>query len=367
MKKITFLTLLLAAGAVLSAAPTAAQKKALPVRVVAERVKLEQNTEVRRYVGHVEAIDAVKIPARVSGFLLKTHFLEGDMVKKNQLLYEIEDTSYRAKAEQAAAQVTQAQALLDYARIDYERQKELRATKAVSQAVYDESQRVLRTAEATLANAKAVKLEADNNLSYTKVYAPFDGLIGKSIYSNGQYVTPSSNELAEVVMLSPIYVHFAMSERDYLEMFGDYKTMQKNGVTRYRLADNREYSLPGKVQFIDNHVDENTGTITVWSVVENPKIQLLPGGFATVMLSNKNAPVMASVKLSSIMADSSGNYVYVVNAKNKIELRYVQLSNVIGRRQFIKSGLKTGEIVVTDGTNRVSPGSDVVPVFPPKK
>ena len=356
------LLLLLAAAAV--AAPNAAGPgaKVPPVKVLSERVRQEKNVEVRRYVGHVKAFKSVRLPARVSGTLEKIHFVEGDIVKAGQLLFEIEDATYRAKAQQAAAQVKQAEAQLEYARVDYQRQKDLRATKAVSQAVYEEALRTLRTAEASLANAQAVKLDADTTLAYTKIHAPFTGLIGKAAYSTGNYVTPSGGNLAEIVQLSPIYVCFALSERDYLDMFGNYKNMQKQGIAHYRLADGRSYPHAGYIRLMDNHVDDTTGTITAWSVAENPELQLIPGGFATVMLSNKTAPLMTSVKLSAIMADANGNYVYVVK-DGAIDKRYVKLANSIGSRQFIASGVQPGEIVVTDGTNRVQPGSPAEAVF----
>lgn len=332
-----------------------------PIKVLTEKTALSPNTEVRKYVGRVTAFKSVSFPARVSGILQKIHFVEGDMVQQGQLLFEIEDTTYRAKAEQAAAQVKQAEAQLEFAKVDYQRQKELRATKAVSQAVFEEAQRTLRTAEASLANAKALKLDADNTLSYCKIYAPFTGLIGKATYSTGNYVTPSSKALADMVQLSPIYVCFALSERDYLDMFGDYKTMRKEGRVRYRLADGKNYDKEGSIRLMDNRVDTATGTITAWSVVDNPQTQLIPGGFATAMLSHKNAPEMISVPLSAIMANDKGNYVYILGSDQKIELRYVKLANVVNGRQFITSGLKAGELVVTAGTNRVRPGDAAQP------
>ena len=149
--------------------------------------------------------------------------------------------------------------------------------------------------------------------------------------------------------------------RDYLDMFGDYKNMRKDGVVHYRLADGKTYDKEGFIRLMDNRVDSTTGTITAWSVVENPRTQLIPGGFATAMLSNKNAPMMISVMPSAVMANSKGNYVYVVN-NGKIEVRFVKLANVVNGRQFIVSGLKTGEVVVTEGTNRIRPGDAVEPV-----
>lgn len=363
MKKRSRGLLMLAAAAFIAAIP-AAEAKQPPIKVLTEKVKMMTNAEVRRYVGHVTAYKSVSFPARVSGILQKIHFVEGDMVKQGQLLFEIEDTAYRAKAEQAAAQVKQAEAQLDFARVDYKRQKDLRATKAVSEAVYEEALRTLRTAEASLANAKAVKLDADNTLSYCKVYAPFTGLIGKAAYSTGNYVTPSGKALADMVQLSPIYVCFALSERDYLDMFGDYKNMREQALVRYRLADGKMYDKDGFIRLMDNRVDSSTGTITAWSVVENPDTQLIPGGFATAMLSNKKAPVMPSVSLTAIMANNKGNYVYVIGPDQKIQIRYVTLANVVNGRQFIASGLKEGELVVSAGTNRVRPGNAVQPLAP---
>ncbi len=354
----------LLAAAVLGTAFTAFAQGEPPAPYVSvEKAVIRNDAATRKYVGHIEAIQSVSIVARISGYLYEIKFKEGELVKKGQLLFVIEDTTYRAKAKSAEANVMQIQAELEYAQNDFNRQEKLYQKRAVAEIVYQDAKRLFNTTKAKLAEAEANLLDANNSLSYTKIYAPITGIIGKATYTEGNYVTPTSKELADIVQVSPIYVRFAISERDFIKEFGSVDGIRKNGIARILLADGREYDKTGNIVLVDNKIDNETGTITLWAQFENPNHVLLPGGYTTVKLSRKLAVPTPAVKLSAMMTDEKGNYIYIVGKDGKAEARRVKPGSVIGNMQLIESGVKPGETVVVDGTHKVRPGGKVVPVF----
>lgn len=344
------------------AAPLSAQQKAPAPTVAVEKAILLKDSEVRKYVGHIEAIQSVSLQARISGVIYEIRFKEGELVKKGDLLFVIEDTTYRAKAKSTEATVLQNRAELDYARTDFARQERLYEKKAVSQAVYEESKRLLKTTEAKLAQAEANLLDANNELSYTKVYAPITGIISKATYTVGNYVTPSSSPLADIVQVSPIYVRFSISERDFLKKFGTIPALHQNAVVRIQLPDGRTYANTGKVVLADNKVDSETGSLTLWAEFKNEQRMLVPGGYATVLLSSTLSKPLPAVKLSAVMTTGEGNLIYVVGADNKIVARPVVLGPVVNNMQIIEKGVAVGETVVVDGTHKARPGNQVTPV-----
>lgn len=357
-------TSLFAAAAVFGslALPLFGQQGNIAPTVAVEKAILQKDIETRKYVGHIEAIQSVSLQARISGVIYEIRFQEGELVKKGDLLFVIEDTTYRAKAKSAEATVMQNRAELDYAKTDFARQERLYEKKAVSQAVYEESKRQLKTTEAKLAQAEANQLDADNELSYTKVYAPITGIISKATYTVGNYVTPSSSPLADIVQVSPIYVRFAISERDFLKNFGSIPALRKNAIVRIRLSDGSDYEKTGKVVLTDNKVDSETGSLTLWAQFENPDRMLVPGGYATVLLSSALNKPLPAVRLSAVMTTAEGNLVYVLGSDNKVVARPVVLGPVINNMQTIEKGILVGETIIVDGTHKARPGSVVSPV-----
>lgn len=343
-------------------APLSAQQRGPVPTVAVEKATLLKDTEVRKYVGHIEAIQSVSLQARISGVIYEIKFKEGELVKKGDLLFVIEDTTYRAQARSAEATLNQIRAELEYAKSDFVRQENLYNKKAVSQAVYEEAKRLLKTTEAKLSQAEAQVLDANNSLSYTKIYAPITGIISKATYTVGNYVTPSSKALADIVQVSPIYTRFAISERDFLKNFGTVPALRKNALVRIQLPDGRVYAKSGKVVLTDNKVDSETGSLTMWAEFENPDRMLVPGGYATVLLSSALNKPMPAVKLSAVISTARGSLVYVIGADNKIEARPVVLGPVINNMQVIEKGIKVGDTVVVDGTHKARPGSTVEPL-----
>ncbi|MBS1370779.1 MAG: efflux RND transporter periplasmic adaptor subunit [Lentisphaeria bacterium] len=359
-RKLVFVAALSAVVIGLQAAPPNQPPPVVPV----EKVESISESAGKKYVGHLEAIEEVEIRARISGNIDSIKFREGDLVKKGELLFELEDTTYRSKVQAARAQVDQIKAELKYAEDNFNRQRTLRESSAVSQSTMDEAQRLYSLNKAKLQEAEATLLDAENNLSYCRIYAPITGRIGRVTYTQGNYVTPQSEKLADIVQSSPIYVNFAISERDFLSLFGSSDTLKKTGNIRLTLSDGTLYKHPGQVAFIDNKVDLGTNTLTIWATFDNSEGQLIPGGFVTVVLSRKAAKPYPAVKLSAVMTGADGNFIYVVDKENKVVRRKVETGPLVGAMQLLYSGAEPGETVIVGGTNKTAPGRTVEPFWP---
>ncbi len=338
--------------------------------VTVERAVSVTQSAGKKYVGYLEAIEEVELRARISGNINKSHFKEGDLVKEGQLLFELEDTSYRAKVLACKAQIAQIGAELKFAEDNFNRQKTLHGSKAVSQSTLDEAERLLALNKAKLAEAEASLLDAENNLSYCKIFAPISGRIGKATYSQGNYVTPSSDFLADIVRIDPIYARFAISERDFQSIFGNADTLKKQAVIRLTLSDGSTYKHGGKIAFLDNKVDVGTNTLTIWATFENQESLLMPGGFVTVTLARQAERALPGIKLSAMMTgidradNQTKNFVYVLDDNNVVSQRFVTPGPLVGGQQLMLDGLKEGEVVIVAGTNKVQPGGTVEPYWP---
>jgi len=338
-----------------------------PPLVIVEPVSELSQTAPKEYIGSIVANSEVELPSRISGFITGVKFKEGSLVKKGDLLFTIEDTTYRAKAQAAKAKVAQNEAELQYAQSNFVRQKKLASKSAISLSKYEDAQRLLDYQKAKCQESEAELLDAMNNLSYTKIYAPISGRIGENKHSAGNYVCPSSTPLATIVSVNPILIKFAVSERDFQNLFKDASNPNPNLHILIRLANGASYPHQGKIDFIDNMVDSSTGTIAVWAEFQNPELKLIPGGYVTVLLSETLKKKIMGVKLSAVLTDNSGNFVYIVDKDNKVVRRNVQLGDVIGNLNIIRSGLNKGDMVIISGVSKVRPGSLVKPLQAGKK
>ena len=355
--KFLLLCCMLASGNIAGAAPAA---QAVPVRV-GEVTEIARNIS-RRYIAKISAVDDVSVVARVSGVILEQKFSSGDIVKKGQQLILIEDTTYLAARNSAKAKLAQCVAEYEFAKRNLARQKTLWKNKATSESTFDEAVRSEATSGAAVEAAKAALLDAENNLSYTKIISPISGKTSKAMYSPGNYVTPSSGTLVNIVSTDEMYVNFWISMSDYLNIFGgSYETLCKEGVAKIILADGKEFAGKSKIVFIDNRVDKDTDTIRIRLKVKNDNMLFVPDSLVTVLLSRADK-ARAAVPVSAVMNNGKINYVYVLDADNIAQVRPVELGETQGKNQIILKGLKAGEKIVFDGTHKVFPGTPVVPV-----
>ena len=330
--------------------------------VTVDKVKLSADKVNRRYSGRVAPIFVITCVARVSGDLIHQGFKCGDMVKKGQLLFAFDDVRYRAAVDSARAKIKQIQAQLAYAEKNFSRNDTLYRQKAVSQDAKESSEETVNGLKAQLLAAEAALVLAEDDLKNTKIYSPVDGKSGKALYATGNYITPSSGKLVDVISTDPIRVRFSISQRDFLELFGNEANLKKQAVVKLNLPDGTVYDKVGKIVIVDNQTLNATDSIRVWALFENPDNKLIPNAALTCNLTKSDAEMCAAILPSAVMHDRKGAYVYVVDAANKVARRNVLLGNTDGEVQIVRQGLKEGESVIIEGMHKTMPGAEVAAV-----
>jgi len=351
--------LISACGAMLCSAAVAAPQGAPKPTVITGKVVSVDNVEHRRYSGLITAPAVVNLMPRVSGELLSVGFKNGDYIKKGQTLYTFDAIRYQAAVKSAEAKIAECKAHLTYAQNNYSRTNQLHASQAASKDSLENTLSALEAYKSAMLAAEAALITAKDDLKNTVIVAPMDGVIGVTNFTEGNYITPASGVLATINQVSPIRVRFAMSNRDFLQMFGNMENLKKEARIALRLADDSMFEEIGKVEFIDNNANVRTDTIQIYAEFPNRSKKLLPGSTVSVMLDRKVGSQRPAVVPSAIMHDSKSSYVYVLDKENKAFRRDVVLGSASGKYIIIEKGLKAGETVVTDGTHKVRPGTAV--------
>ncbi|CAN7698648.1 efflux RND transporter periplasmic adaptor subunit [Rhizobium sp. LjRoot254] len=320
------------------------------------------------FTGRVEAIDKVTLRARVDGFLEQRRFSEGQDVKAGDLLYVMEKGQYEAALAQAQGAVESEQAALELANIEVGRLNTLIAKNAAPKAQLDVATAKQKESKARLSQLLAALDKAKLDLGYTDIRAPIAGRIGRSQYSIGNFVGPSSDALATIVSQDPIYVTFSVSQREILavrEKLGSAGKLGDNvnaAIVLVQLADGKQYPEPGKVNFVDVTVDQGTDTVPVRATFPNSDRILIDGQLVNVIVESGTTKTMLLVPQSAIQMDQAGPYALVVDKSNKIEVRRIEPGQVQGADLAVTKGLAAGEMVVTEGVQKVRPGQVVEPV-----
>jgi RND family efflux transporter MFP subunit len=335
-------------------------------------VALPVQKQITRYLevtGNTAPIKSVDLVARVQGFLQSIHYQDGAFVKEGTTLFTIEPESYKIKVDQAVAAEAGAQATLKQADQDFNRQKDLVAKQAVSQATLDTSTATRDNATAGLDQAKANTEIAKINYSYTNVAAPFDGVVSAHLVSVGELVgVASPTQLATIVALDPIYVNFNVNELDVLKIRaearrqglkpGDLKQFQ----VEIGLQTEEGYPHKGTMDYVSPTLNQSTGTLAARGIIPNPDRVLLPGYFARVRVPIPSDETKALlVPDTALGADQGGRYLLVVNGDNVVEQRKVRTGPIEDGLRVIEDGLKGDDRVVTSGLLRAVPGQKVDP------
>ena len=319
--------------------------------------------------GRTAPLRVAEVRPQVNGIILKRLFTEGSDVKAGQLLYQIDPAVYQAAVASAKANLAKAQANEQSARLKAQRYAELVKVKAISRQEYDDADAAWKQQVAEIGAAKAALQSANINLAYTKITAPISGRIGKSAVTEGALVTAQqADSLTSISQLDPMYVDVRQSTADLLRLKRQVaagKLVQdesKGAKVRFQLEDGSQYSEEGSLQFSDVTVDETTGMVTLRVLVPNPHDLLLPGMFMRATLQEGESPEGLLVPQTAVTRTPKGGAtVMVVTADNKVELREVQLSRVVGDSWVVESGLDAGEKVIVAGLQKVKPGAVVAP------
>jgi membrane fusion protein (multidrug efflux system) len=320
-----------------------------------------------QYIGHVEAIQFVDLRARVQGYLQSVTFHEGQQVNQGDVLYVIEPDIYEAAVTRARANLQSAEATLKEAAVNLTRIRELAAHGNAPRAQLDDAIAKNDTAAAAVLSAQADLRTAEINLGYTRIAAPIAGRIGKTAFTVGNLVDSTSGVLARIVQLDPIRVVFSVSERDFISTVAEESgaTLQQLGaqfVPTLQLANGAAYPGPGRMDFADNQVDPNTGTIALRALFDNRESILLPGETVEVTVQRVPAKVMPVVPISAVEESKDGKFVLLIGQGNKIEQRPIKAELQVGQNWAVENGLKGGETIVVDGLQKAQPGMVVTPV-----
>jgi RND family efflux transporter MFP subunit len=327
--------------------------------------------QVTRYLeatGNTAAINTANLVARVPGFIQKINYSDGDQVKEGAVLFIIEPESYELKLKQSQAAEQSAKASLEKAEQDFQRQSELASRGSASKAALDNATANRDTALAALKQAEINTRLAAINDGYTRVTAPFDGIVTARKVSVGEYVgSTSPTVLATIVQFTPIYVNFTLSEQDVLMVR---EILKKEGIkpedlkkvpVEVGLQSEAQYPHKGTLDYAAPNVDASTGTLAVRAILPNEGRALLPGYFVRVRVPlpvETDALLVPDIALGS---DQGGRYLLVVNKDNVVEQRKVEIGPVVGDMRVIEKGLNADDRVVISGILRAIPGQKVNP------
>jgi membrane fusion protein (multidrug efflux system) len=311
------------------------------------------------FVGRAAAIDKVDLRARVEGFLEKRHFTEGQPVKAGDLLFSIEKDQFQAAVDQATADLAAADAQLANAQVQYQRAATLVKSQNIPQATVDTRKAELDTASAKVQQAQAALREAQINLGYTDISAPVAGVIGRANVTEGNLVGPSVGPLATIVSVDPIYVTFPVAQRQLVQAQEHAAAKAEDITVRIRLPDGSLYDQPGKIDFIDNQVDQSTDSVTVRAVVPNSRGILKDGQIARPVVEVAEPQPQLTVPMAAVVVDQAGPSVLIVDPQGKVEQRRITLGPQQGVAVVVPEGLKPGERVIVDGLQKVRPGQTV--------
>jgi multidrug efflux system membrane fusion protein len=356
----------LPSGANAAPAETSAQAPAIPVTVAT--VEPRSVTTWQEFSGRLEAVDRVQIRSRVSGAIESVHFREGGLVKAGDLLLTIDPEPYAAAVAQAEGTVASAKARVELARTELERGKVLSSKNTISQSDFVQRQSTHSEALAALQSANAALKVAQLDLDYTQIRAPISGRVGKLEITTGNLVAAGSTSpaLTTLVSIDPVYASFNATEElvsrtlAALPSENGLPAIEKVPVEIGTLGDEGT-PIRGKLQLVDNEVNASSGTIRVRAVFDNPGGRLIPGQFVRVRMGQPQAEEHLMVSERAIGTDQDKKFVFVVDDKNSVAYRQVELGASVDGDRIVEKGLSAGERIVVNGLQRIRPGAVVDP------
>jgi multidrug efflux system membrane fusion protein len=341
------------------AAPAAPPPPPVSVAAAIER----QIVETDEFPGRIEALATVEVRARINGYIQSVNFKPGAQVRKGDLLYVIDPRPFEAEVARAEATLANTRAQLDLSRTELTRFEQLLAEHATSKREYDDAAAKVRQLDAQVRANQAQVETVRLNLAYTRITAPINGRVGKDEITVGNLVqgeVPNSPLLTTVVSSNPIYASFQADESAYLKYIGK----ARGGVLTVAvgLSDEQGFPHTGRLDFVDNRLDPQSGTVRMRAILDNNDGRFTPGLFARIKLGDAGAPRTAVLVADrAIGTDQSKRFVLVVNGDKKAQYREVRIGRLVDGLRIIENGLKPGEVIVVNGLQRVRPGAPVTP------
>jgi RND family efflux transporter MFP subunit len=351
--------------------------KGPPVEVVITTPITDQVTDYQDFTGRLDAVKTVDIRARVTGYVNEVAFKEGDEVKEGDLLFQIDPRTYQADYNQAVANYNQAVADLDLQEKNVARVKKVIGTGAITQEEYDTTLGAREKAQAAVGAAIAAREHAKLYLDFCRVLSPATGRISRRYVDPGNLIMADNTILTTIVTEDPMWAYFDVDERTYLDLVGNAGAAMAPGAVGpagkaypvwMQLANETEFTHPGTVNFVDNRLNGNSGTIRLRGSFDNPNHTLKPGLFVRIRLPIGNAYSATLIPDEAIMSDQGKKYVFVVNGENTIEYRPVEPGQAVQGLRVIKKGVAAGDRIVVSGMQRVKAKTEVAAKLrPPPK
>ena len=331
------------------------QKQAMkmPKEVEVDNPHIEAVNVSAESTGRVEAKYSVDVIARVPGFLLKNYFKEGDFVKKGQLLFQIDPREYQIEVNNSQANVNQYSALLRNAQQELNRANALVKEDLISRSDVDQSL-ASRNQNKALYDAARQQLElARVNLGYTSIKSPIDGRIGKVNITEGNYVTATSGSLVNISSVNPVYVTFSLKGDDFVKLLKASNNFEDAQV-KVQFDDGTWYDKIGKINFVDNKIDKDSGSVTMRATFDNTKSWLVPGAYMKVQITAPKLVKFMTVPQSCTKGDAmSGYYVWAVE-DNKAVKKNIKVSDAVDNNWIVDNGLNLTDTIVVTGIQNIS-------------
>ena len=351
--------------------PTGCKKKppAAPPPPTVEVVEV-QGRDVPIYhewIGTLDGLVNAQIRAQVSGYLLTQNYREGDLIKKGELLFQMDQRPFQAALDQAKGQLAQSEAQFGKTELDVKRLTPLAKVNAISQQELDDAIQANLAAKAAVTSAQAAVEQAQLNLGFTSILSPIEGIAGIARAQIGDLVGPASGELTTVSTLDPIKAYYSVTEQAYINftrLFSDESTRTERSrqlELQLIFADGTTYPRPGRVYAVDRQISPTTGALRVEALFPNPGNALRPGQFARVRVKFETKQGALLVPQRAV-SELQGSYqVAIVDDQNKVHIQPVTVGERIGSEWIIEKGLKPGDRVVAEGTQKAKDGKVVVP------
>lgn len=347
-------------------ASTAKAATAPPAAEVDVAVALSRAvTDWQSYTGRLEAVEKVVIRPLVSGTIVAVHFKDGAIVKEGDLLFEIDARPYAAEVDQAQASLAAAKSRSLYTATDLGRAQRLINSNAIAMRDVDEKQNAASEAQANVRQAQAILDNARLNLAHTRINAPVSGRMSRALVTAGNIVSAGENAapLSTLVSLSPIYAAFDVDEQTFLRYLNHGSAKTEEVPVMLGLSNETDYSREGKLASLDNQLDLQSATLRVRASFDNTDGLLRPGMLARVKLGGGPPRQAVLIDDNAIGTDQDKKFVLVVTTHDQVEYRRISPGNLVGDLRIIDSGLQPGERVVINGLHRARPGDTVKPLL----
>lgn len=337
-----------------------AKMMSMPARVETISVETQKIHDTADYVGRIEAEKEVYIVSRVNGWLQKQYHKDGSHVKKGQLLFQIEPDEYAHAVQNAIASYEQAKANYFNSEKELKRAQELIKGDYVSRSYYDNAYTKYLTDKANVDAAKAALNTAKLNLSYTKIYAPFDGKVGDSFIDEGNYVTAQTGNITTLVTINPIYVSFTVKKDDLVRFQNsEGNSSLPDAKVSIKFSDGTKYSENGNIIFMDNVINKDLGTILMKAVFKNEHEKLIPNDFVRVVLTANREKDVDLIPQSVVLESVNGKYVWIVDENNCAKQQDIEVFGSYKDFWILKSGLNKDAKIISSNLQSIRQGAKV--------